>query len=197
MTSFKATLLNTAAHLKVLSLSPSKPGTWTFFSRSTWAKWVCLLNLPFNWRHSDYRLTVMYVFLHCCRDFIWMELPEVRSHYWWLIANCTPSKKNSVNQSTIQRKQEQRDISVEPVSGQVCGRASMWGHRGEREWEREWEKKGEHTVDVTQGWGWCVGSGGEVVEGWGEVKDTGTHRDLTTSERLGLKIKHYVIGVGV
>lgn len=38
------------------------------------------------------------------------------------------------------------------------------------------------------------------VEGWsvGVVEDTETHRGLTTSEnRLGLKIKHYVIGVGV
>lgn len=33
----------------------------------------------------------------------------------------------------------------------------------------------------------------EVIEGY-----IGTHRGLTTSEnRLGLKIKHYVIGVGV
>lgn len=49
-------------------------------------------------------------------------------------------------------------------------------------------------MDVTEGWGGCVGSG----VGVGRVKDTGTHRGLTTSEnRLGLKIKHYVIGVGV
>lgn len=55
-------------------------------------------------------------------------------------------------------------------------------------------ERGGHTVDVTQVWGWYVGSGG----GGGGVKDTGTHRGLTTSEnRLGLKIKHYVIGVGV
>lgn len=49
-----------------------------------------------------------------------------------------------------------------------------------------------HTVDVTQGCGWCVGRWGEGGEGHR------THRGLTTSEnRLGLKIKHYVIGVGV
>lgn len=52
------------------------------------------------------------------------------------------------------------------------------------------------TADVTEGWGGGVGvlRGGEA----GRRGNTRTHRGLTTSEnRLGLKIKHYVIGVGV
>lgn len=64
----------------------------------------------------------------------------------------------------------------------------MWEHRGKRE-------GGGHTVEVTQGGVGIWDMGGEEE---GEEKDRGTHRGLTTSEhRLRLKIKHYVIGVGV